>query len=92
MSSDTRLSTVGLSSAVLISLDRTDDGSVAARIEEIVEEGGHYIDKATSGWVGGENPDRFLVVFRHDTPMGIARAKLISDLSDRGVRANIDPL
>lgn len=92
MSSDTKLGTVGLSSAVLVNLGEATDANVAAKIEEIVEEGGHYVDKTASDWVGGENPDRFLVVFRHDTPMGIARAKLISDLSDRGIRANIDPL
>jgi hypothetical protein len=62
-----------------------------AKVEYVVENGA-YIDTEASGWVGEETPLRFLVVFRHNTTMGIARANLIADLSDRGIHAKIDPL
>jgi hypothetical protein len=90
MSTDTRLRTVSLSNAELITFAGPPDDEMIAKMEDVVESGEYYIDDR-SGWVGAGRVC-FLVVFLHSITMGIARAQLISDLSDRGIQAKIDPL
>ena len=90
MTNATRMRTVGMSNAVLISLGEPADDEMMGKIEEIIGSA-RYIDAEASDWLG-EQPTRFVVVFRHSSTMGVARAYLIEALSDRGIRAKIDPL